>query len=66
MLELLDLQRDIEGIVSGGQYNVSLKQVRDMTCTGLPAYSDTGYSDILATVTVFWSIKESPYTEIPS
>ena len=28
MFELLDLQRDIEDIVSGGQYNVSLKDVR--------------------------------------
>ena len=26
--------------------------------TGLPAYSDTGYSDIPATVTVFRSIKK--------
>ena len=33
--------------------------------TGLPAYSDTGYSDIPATVTVFWSIKGSPHTENP-
>ena len=33
--------------------------------TGLPAYSDTGYSDIPATVTVFWSKKESHYTEKP-
>ena len=33
--------------------------------TGLPACSDTGYSDIPATVTVFWSIKGSPHTENP-
>ena len=34
--------------------------------TGLPAYSDTGYSDILDIVTLFWSIKGSPCTENPS
>ena len=34
-----------------------------ITC--LPAYSDTGYSDIPATVTVFWSMKGSPFTENP-
>ena len=28
MLDLLDLQRDIEDIVSGGQYNVTLKEAR--------------------------------------
>ena len=33
--------------------------------TGLPTYSDTGYSDIPATVTDFWSIKGSPYIENP-
>ena len=33
--------------------------------TGLPAYSDTGYCDTRATVTVFWSQKGSPYTESP-
>ena len=33
--------------------------------TGLPAYSDIGFSDIPATVTVFWSKKGSPYTENP-
>ena len=33
--------------------------------TGLPAYSDTSYSDIPATVTVFWSIKGPSYTENP-
>ena len=33
--------------------------------TGLPDYSDTGYSDIPATVTVFWSKKGFPYTENP-
>ena len=33
--------------------------------TGLPAYSDTGYSDILASVTVFLPIKGSPYTGNP-
>ena len=33
--------------------------------TGLPAYSDTGYSDIPATVTLFGSKKGSPYTENP-
>ena len=32
---------------------------------GLPAYSDTGYSEILLTVTLFWSIKGSAYTENP-
>ena len=32
---------------------------------GLPAYSDTGYSDIPATVTFYWSIKGSPFTGIP-
>ena len=31
--------------------------------TGLPAYSDTSYSDIPATVTIFWSITGSLYTE---
>ena len=34
-------------------------------CTGLPADSDTGYSDILLTVTLFGSKKGSPYTENP-
>ena len=33
--------------------------------TGLPAHSDTGYSDIPVTVTVFWSKKGSPYTDNP-
>ena len=33
--------------------------------TGLPGYSDTGYIDIPATVTLLWSIKGSPYTENP-
>ena len=33
--------------------------------TGLPAYSDTGYSDILLSVTLSGSKKGSPYTENP-
>ena len=33
--------------------------------TDLLAYSDNGYSDIPATVTDCWSMKESPYTENP-
>ena len=33
--------------------------------TGPPAYSDTDYSVIPATVTIFWSLKGSPYTENP-
>ena len=33
--------------------------------TGLPAYSDSGYSDIPAAVTFFWSQKGSPNTENP-
>jgi len=37
----------------------------EMGGSGLTAYSDTGYSDIPAIVTVFWSIKGSPYTENP-
>ena len=36
-----------------------------ITITGLPAYSDTGYSDIPATVTDYWSKKGSPYSENP-
>ena len=35
-----------------------------MDDTGLPAYSDTAYSDILLTVTVFGSKLGSPYTKI--
>ena len=31
--------------------------------TGLPAYSDTGYSDTLATKTVLVSKIETPYSE---
>ena len=30
--------------------------------TGLPAYSDTVYSEFLLTVTVFWSKFRYPYT----
>ena len=33
--------------------------------TGLPAYSDTSYSDIPVTLTVFWSKKGSSYTDNP-
>ena len=42
-----------------------LSNIPNNFITGLPAYSDTGYSDIPATMTVFWSKKGFPYTENP-
>ena len=31
--------------------------------TGCSAYSDTGYSDTWAAMTIIWSINETPYIE---
>ena len=42
-----------------------LSNIPNNFITGLPAYSVTGYSDIPATMTVFWSKKGFPYTENP-
>ena len=46
-----------------GRGNEDLDLNIERSSTGLLAFSDTGKSDIPATVTVFWSKKGSPYTE---
>ena len=45
--------------------DIELIQKQGQCSTGLPTYSDTGYSDIPATGTVFWSIRGSPCSENP-
>ena len=50
-------------VVSPSSFENVKEKVRFYVCTGLPAYSVTGLSDALATVTVFWSKTGSPFTE---